>query len=125
MPDETVKISAGVTGGLLAPASLLVAAAATVGFAFTPIAIAGPSHLFGYAFAIGAGVALMGIAMSILSLLDGRSAPKGTRRRSTAIGLGVVGIVLCSAAIATLFALWLWLPGAVAYTPFGSTTTQY
>lgn len=125
MPDEAVKISAGVTGGLLAPTSLLVAAAATVAFAFTPIVLAGPSYLFGYAFAIGAGVALMGIAMSILSLLDGKSAPNGTRRRSAAIGLGVVGIVLCSAAIVTLFALWVWLPGAGAYTPFGSTTTQY
>lgn len=122
MSDDAVKISAGITGGLLAPASVLVAAGATVAFAFTPIAIAGPSYLFGYASAIGAGVALVGIAMSVLSLLDGRNAPKGTPRRAAAIGLGVVGLVLCSVAIVTLVVLWLWLTGAGVYTPFGSTT---
>lgn len=122
MPGDAVKIRAGITGSLLAPASLVVAAGATVAFAFTPIVIAGPGYLFGYAFAIGAGVAMMGMAMSVLSLLDGRSAPKGTPRRAAAIGLGVVGMVLCAGAIATLLVMWVWLPGAGAYTPFGSTT---
>jgi hypothetical protein len=122
MTSGSVRISAGLTGSLLAPASLLVAAAATVAFAFTPIAIAGPSYLFGYAFAIGAGVALMGLAMSVSSIVDGRNASKGARRRGAAIGLGAVGAVLCSGSIVTLVALWLWLPGVGAYTPFGSTT---
>ena len=88
--------------------------------AFTGIALAGPAVFFGYAFAIGAGVALMGIAMSVLSLQNGRHAPKGTKRRRTAIWLGSVGIVMCSSAIFTLLALWLWLPGEVAYTPLWS-----
>lgn len=86
-----------------------------------PIAVAGPSYLFGYAFAIGAGVALMGLAMSVSSVVDGRNASKGARRRGAAIGLGVVGAVLCGGSIITLVALWLWLPGVGAYTPFGST----
>ena len=124
LPGDAVKISAGITGSLLVPASFVVAAGATVVFAFTPIVISGPSYLFGYAFAIGPGVALMGMAMSVRSLLDGRNAPRGTPRRSAAIGLGVTGMVLCSAAIVSLLMLWLWLPGAGAYTPFGSTT-QY
>lgn len=36
MTSGSVRISAGLTGSLLAPASLLVAAAATIAFAFTP-----------------------------------------------------------------------------------------
>lgn len=125
MADDAVKITPGVTGSLLGPGALVAAAVATVAFAFTPVAIAEPAVFFGYAFAIGVGVALMGLAMSILSLLEGRGSSTGARRRGAAIGLGILGIVLCSGAIVTLVALWLWLPGAVAYTPFGSTTTNY
>jgi MFS family permease len=125
MAGDAVKISPGVTGSLLGPGALVAAAVATVAFAFTPLAIAEPAVFFGYAFAIGIGMALMGLAMSVLSLLEGRSSSTAARRRGAAIGLGILGIVLCGGAIATLVALWLWLPGAVAYTPFGSTTTNY
>lgn len=121
MAADTVKIGAGITGSLLGPGSLLAAALSTVTFAFTGIALAGPAVFFGYAFAIGVGVALMGNAMSILSLLDGRRAPKGTERRGSAMTLGLVGLVLCSGAIVTLVVLWLLLPGAVAYTPLWSS----
>lgn len=82
MPGDAVKISAGITGGVLAPVSLLVAAAATVAFAFTPTMLAGAGYVLGYAFAIGGGVALMGVSMSIVSLRDGRGASKGTPRRA-------------------------------------------
>ena len=104
--------------------SLLAAAAATVAFAFTPIALAEPAVFFGCAFANGAGVALMGNAMAILSLLDGSRAPKGTKRRGAAMTLCIIGIVFCIGAIVTLAVLWLWLPEVVAYTPLWSSADQ-
>lgn len=120
MSDDSVRISAGITGSLLAPGALLLAAVATVAFAFTPVPLAGPAVYFGYAFAIGAGAGLLGIAMSVWSLVDGRSAPSGAARRGAAIGLGISGIVLCSAAVVSLAALWLWLQGNSGYTPLWS-----
>ena len=120
MNADTVKISPGITGILLGPGALLAAAIATVALMFTPIPLAGLAVWFGYGFAIGAGVGLMGVASSVWSLRDGTSAPPNTPRRRGAIGLGIAGIVLCSLAIVLLFALWLWLPSHTDYAPLWS-----
>ena len=87
---------------------------------FTPIPLAGPEVWFGSAFAIGAGVALIGVASSVRSLREGTTAPLNAPRRRGAIGIGIAGIVLCGSALFLLFALWLWLPSHTDFSPLWS-----
>jgi hypothetical protein len=84
----------GVAACILGPASLLVAVAASVAFAFTPLVVTGPGVHVGFAFATGGIVVAVGIALSVASIMSGARATKGARRRSAAIALGITGIVL-------------------------------
>lgn len=110
----------GVVGVVLGPVSLLVGAVAAVALAFTPFVLFGPSQWLGYAFAIGGVVAMLGLSNAVESFVRGVRADSDAQRRSVSIKLGVVGAILCVAAIGILIALWLWLPGQIEYSPRGS-----
>jgi hypothetical protein len=120
MASTRVRLGAGVSGIVLAPVSLLVAGVAVVALAFTPLGIAGPSFLFGYAFAAGGIVAILGPSIAVESILHRARAPRDAQRRAAAYALGIAGAMFCTAAIVRLVELWVWIPGQVVYTPYGS-----